>query len=78
MTFTIKIAHDEACEFCGSKDYSNSYYTGKNKLVCEDCAENLQICDCCGEYREETEFLYNAEICDACCDKKADLMQDRD
>lgn len=67
----------EFCQFCGNEAHE-SYYTGKNKLVCVDCAEHLQICDCCGEYREDEEFSYNQEICDHCCDKKADLMQDYD
>jgi hypothetical protein len=78
MTFLIRTGDEEACDFCGSRHFKKSFITGKGSLVCDSCAESMQVCDCCGEYREEDEFLYNAEICDACCDKQADLMQDRD
>jgi hypothetical protein len=74
--FGINNGSSEPCNFCSSKHYQGSYYTGKGKLVCEDCAEDLIICECCGEYREEEEFLYGQETCDSCLDKKADLLQD--
>jgi hypothetical protein len=76
MTFGVKMADDEKCECCGNSGFDTSAITGKGYLFCNICLEDMQICDCCGEYRNEEEFSFGQDICDSCCEKKADMLQD--
>jgi hypothetical protein len=73
--FGVKIADDEKCECC-NKSFTGSFITGKGLLVCDVCVDDFILCDCCGEYRTEEEYSFNQENCDACCERKADMLGD--
>jgi hypothetical protein len=75
MMFGVKMADDEKCECC-EKSFTESVITGKDYLFCAPCVEDMIVCDCCGEYRDEEEFLFGQDICDNCCEKKADSYED--
>lgn len=65
------------CECCKTQ-VKETFETSGDELRCEKCLADLQYCECCCIYRHEDEFIYNQEICDSCCDIKADKMQDYD
>jgi hypothetical protein len=69
-----------ACDKCLEKTDEKTSFIGIGmfELLCEKCAENMQYCDSCDRVGEDEEFSYGQEICDGCCDLKADKLTDRD
>lgn len=59
------------CNFLEKFNYMSESIEGN--LFCGSCVEDLNKCDCCGDYQESrlTKTVWNTFLCDNCIDKHA-------
>ena len=57
---------------------AKGYRNNKLELICQPCADNLEYFEHCNKSCPEDDFSYGQDICDDCCDLKADRLADND